>query len=70
MGVFFRLNELTIITLFHLDEMNIHLSHTKSLVHSTWGTKQRMFTNVQMQDQLREEKFKSQYKYGQLFKLN
>lgn len=57
-GFFLRLNELTIITLFHLDEMNIHLSQTKSLVHSTWGTKQRMFTNVQMQDQLRVEKFK------------
>lgn len=70
MGGFLRLNELTIITLFHLDEMNIHLSQTISLVQCTWGTKQRMFTNVQMQDQLREEKFKSQYKYGQLFKLN
>lgn len=58
MGVFLRLNELTIITLFHLDEMNIHLSQTISLVHCTWGTKQKMFTNVQMQDQLRVEKFK------------
>lgn len=54
----FNDSELSIITIFHLDEMNIHLSHSKSLVHCTWGTKQKMFTNVQMQYQLRVEKFK------------